>query len=182
MLEAGGGKRLLSAPVAVHLIIGSFLTLLILESGKKGLEFDPTVIALRLAATLGYGVRTACVERQVYPVVDRLELVTAKDLGSPRVTCPEFERPGLGPATLPRRARASRRREEDEGDDDNAFGEGPADVAAVLRAKRGCGGDPLRWAEPVIRPLVLERETVERTLAHHGRAARSVHCPPPLPA
>ena len=101
LFEAAGGDRLIFILAAVDVTIGPLITLIIFKSGKKGLKFDLTAIALLQLAALAYGVHTVYLARPVYLVftVDRFDLVTAKDL-DPRdlaqVKRPEFKQPPLG--------------------------------------------------------------------------------------
>lgn len=66
----------------VDVVLGPLLTLIIFKSGKKGLKFDLSVIALFQVAALVYGTAVIYQERPYFMVfsVDRFELVPRKDL------------------------------------------------------------------------------------------------------
>lgn len=101
LFEAAGGSRLVLILVCVDVTLGPLITLIIFKSGKPGLKFDLTVIALVQLAALAYGVHTVYLARPVYLVfaVDRFDLVTAKDLDPEdlaKVTRVEFKRPPIG--------------------------------------------------------------------------------------
>jgi hypothetical protein len=101
LFEAAGGSTLIFILAAVDVTIGPLVTLIIFKTGKKGLRFDLTVIALLQLTALTYGVYTVYEARPVYLVFtkDRFDLVTAKDLDPEdlaKVTRAEFERPPLG--------------------------------------------------------------------------------------
>jgi len=96
LFEAAGGNGLIFILVAVDVTLGPLITLIIFKTGKKGLKFDLTVIALVQLAALAYGIHTLYLARPVYLVftVDRFELVTAKDLDPKdlaKVTHGEFQ-------------------------------------------------------------------------------------------
>lgn len=179
LFEAAGGKRLLFILAAVHLTIGPLLTLIIFKSGKKGLVFDLTVIALMQAAALAYGVHTVHLARPVYLVftVDRFELVTAKDLDPADlvlVTRPEFKRPGPGgpryigviaPSDPEERLKVTITALS--GKDLKMYPQYYVPYAEVAETA-------LKRAEPLEKLLARERVTIERALAHLDRAVRSV--------
>lgn len=98
-VAGGGGLTLILAGVDVTL--GPLITLIIFKSGKKGLKFDLSVIALMQFAALAYGVHVVYLARPVYLVFayDRFELVAAKDIDPQdlaKVTREEFKRLPLG--------------------------------------------------------------------------------------
>jgi len=82
LFTAEGGSDLLFILVAVDVIIGPLITLVIFKSGKPGLRFDLTVIALLQAGALVYGSHVMFVARPVFIafVVDQFETVRANDL------------------------------------------------------------------------------------------------------
>jgi hypothetical protein len=82
LFTAEGGSDLLFILVAVDVIIGPLITLVIFKSGKPGLRFDLTVIALLQAGALIYGCHVMFVARPVYiALVDtQFETVRANDL------------------------------------------------------------------------------------------------------
>jgi len=101
LFEAAGGSHLILILVGVDVTLGPLITLIIFKSGKKGLKFDLTVIALCQLAALAYGIHTLYLARPIYIVltVDRFELVTAKDIDPQdlaKVTRPEFKNLPLG--------------------------------------------------------------------------------------
>jgi hypothetical protein len=101
LFEAAGGSELILILVGVDVTLGPLITLIIFKTGKKGLRFDLTVIALLQLGALAYGIHTVYLARPVYIVftLDRFELVTAKDLypeDLPKVKREEFKRVPLG--------------------------------------------------------------------------------------
>jgi hypothetical protein len=95
LFTAEGGKNILYILIAVDVIVGPLITLIIFKSGKPGLRFDLTVIALLQAAALAYGVHVMFVARPVYIVLvdDQFETVRANDLETAnvaRAARPEF--------------------------------------------------------------------------------------------
>jgi hypothetical protein len=101
LFEVAGGSALIFILVGVDVTLGPLITLIIFKSGKKGLKFDLTVIALVQLAALAYGVHAMYLARPVYLAftVDRFELVTAKDLDPEdlaKVTRAQFRRVPLG--------------------------------------------------------------------------------------
>jgi hypothetical protein len=110
VIAGGAGITLILAGVDVTL--GPLITLIIFKSGKKGLKFDLAFIALMQAAALAYGIHVVYVARPIYLVyvVDRFNLVTAKDLDPEdlaKAKSPEFKelplgRPSYIAAQLPR--------------------------------------------------------------------------------
>lgn len=96
LFEAAGGRVLIFILVSVHVTVGPLITLIIFKTGKKGLKFDLTVIALMQLAALAYGIYILYLARPVYLVftVDMFQLVTAKDLDPKdlaKVTRSEFQ-------------------------------------------------------------------------------------------
>lgn len=101
LFEAAGGSHLIFVLLAVDVTLGPLITLIIFKSGKKGLKFDLTVIALVQFAALAYGLHTLYLARPVYLTftIDRFDLVTAKDLDPEdlaKVTNAEFKQLPLG--------------------------------------------------------------------------------------
>jgi hypothetical protein len=82
LFKAAGGSELIFILVGVDVALGPLATLIVFKTGKKGLKFDLTVIALVQLTALGYGIHTLYLARPVYLVftLDRFEVVTAKDL------------------------------------------------------------------------------------------------------
>ncbi|MGB7542326.1 MAG: TfpX/TfpZ family type IV pilin accessory protein [Burkholderiales bacterium] len=112
LFEVAGGGGLALILAGVDVTLGPLITLVIFKSGKKGLKFDLSVIALLQVAALAYGIHVVSLARPVYVVFafDRFNLVTAKDLDPQdlaKVTREEFKRlplgrPGYIAAELPR--------------------------------------------------------------------------------
>lgn len=101
LFEVAGGSGITLILAGVDVTLGPLITLIIFKSGKKGLKFDLTVIALVQATALAYGIHVVYLARPVYLVfvVDRFNLVTAKDLDPKdlaKVANPEFRRLPLG--------------------------------------------------------------------------------------
>jgi hypothetical protein len=101
LFEAAGGSHLIFVLLAVDITLGPLITLVIFKTGKKGLKFDLTVIALLQFAALAYGLHTVYLARPVYLAftIDRFDLVTAKDLDPEdlaKVTNPEYKQMPLG--------------------------------------------------------------------------------------
>jgi len=101
LFAIAGGSGIILILAGVDVVLGPTMTLIVFKSGKKGLKFDLTLIALVQLAALAYGIHVAFVARPVYLVfaVDRFVLVTAKDLDPDdlaRATDPRFRRLPLG--------------------------------------------------------------------------------------
>ena len=101
LFQAAGGSDLIFILLGVDVTIGPLITLIIFKTGKKGLKFDLTAIALMQLAALGYGIHTLYLARPVDLVftLDRFEVVTAKDLDPKdlaKVTRSEFQPSLLG--------------------------------------------------------------------------------------
>jgi len=101
LFEAAGGSHLIFVLLGVDITLGPLITLIIFKTGKKGLKFDLTVIALVQFAALAYGLHTVYLARPVYLAftIDRFDLVTAKDLDPEdlaKVTNPEYKQMPLG--------------------------------------------------------------------------------------
>jgi hypothetical protein len=77
-----GGFELLILIVGVDVTLGPLLTFVVFKSGKKGLKFDLTVIALLQLSALVYGAWVVFVARPGYVVFvrDRFELVRVVDI------------------------------------------------------------------------------------------------------
>lgn len=79
LFERAGGLELFLVLALVDVTIGPLITLVIFKSGKWGLKFDLTVIALMQVAALAYGVHVVHQARPVWIVFvkDRFEVVRA---------------------------------------------------------------------------------------------------------
>lgn len=77
-----GGSTLMPLIMGVDVVIGPCLTLAIFKSGKKGLRFDLTVIAVLQIAAFCYGMHTIAVARPVFVVaeIDRFVVVAGNQL------------------------------------------------------------------------------------------------------
>jgi hypothetical protein len=82
MFSAFRADRLIFIAAAVDVVVGPLLTAMVFRSGKRGLRFDLTVIALLQAVALGYGLWVMWQSRPVFMVaaVDRFELVFANEI------------------------------------------------------------------------------------------------------
>ena len=82
LFTAEGGSGILFILVAVDVAIGPLITLVIFKSGKPGLRFDLSVIALLQIGALVYGSYVVFVARPVFIafVVDRFETVRAIEI------------------------------------------------------------------------------------------------------
>ncbi|MCQ4164420.1 TfpX/TfpZ family type IV pilin accessory protein [Tahibacter harae] len=80
--HAAGADKLVLLLFGIDLTLGPLLTLIIFKSGKRGLKFDLTVIAVLQAAALVYGLHVITGTRPVFLVgaIDRFNLVSAKDI------------------------------------------------------------------------------------------------------
>jgi hypothetical protein len=75
---ADGGWDVIQLAAGVDIVIGPLLTLMVFKSGKKGLRFDLTVIALLQLAALAWGVHIMYRERPLFLAFaeDRFSTVT----------------------------------------------------------------------------------------------------------
>ena len=101
LFEAAGGSHLIFVLLGVDVTLGPLITLIIFKTGKKGLKFDLTVIALVQFAALAYGLHTVYLARPIYLTftIDRFDLVTAKDFDPEdlaKVTNAQFKELPLG--------------------------------------------------------------------------------------
>jgi hypothetical protein len=80
--QIAGGSKLMLLIMGVDVVVGPVLTLAVFKSGKKGLRFDLTVIALLQIASFCYGASVIARARPVFVVgeVDRFVLVSANAL------------------------------------------------------------------------------------------------------
>jgi hypothetical protein len=95
LFTSEGGSDILLILIGVDVIIGPLVTLVVFKSGKPGMRFDLTVIALLQATALAYGTHVMFVARPVYIAFmdDQFETVRANDLDSAnvaRATRPAF--------------------------------------------------------------------------------------------
>ncbi|MEQ1773879.1 MAG: TfpX/TfpZ family type IV pilin accessory protein [Burkholderiales bacterium] len=106
LFTAEGGNDLLFILVGVDVILGPLITLIIFKSGKPGLRFDLTMIAVFQVCALVYGCYVMFVARPVYIafVVDQFEIVRATELDPAdvaRARYPQFRSlPVSGPAVI----------------------------------------------------------------------------------
>lgn len=108
LFEAQGGNELVMILVGVDVVAGPFLTLLVFKAGKPGLKFDLAAIALTQLAALAYGVHVVALARPAYLVfvLDRLEIVTAAELGDELLAEARYPEFRAAPWTGPRLAAA----------------------------------------------------------------------------
>lgn len=80
--QAIGAERLLALLVGVDLVLGPLITLIIFKSGKKGLKFDLSVIALAQMTALVYGLHVVVLARPAYVVftLDRFNVMAANEI------------------------------------------------------------------------------------------------------
>lgn len=94
--HADGAGKLLALVVGVDISIGPLLTLLVFKSGKRGLKFDLTAIAILQTIALIYGFHVLVGSRPVFMVaaVDRFVIVSAADISTTdlaKATRPEWK-------------------------------------------------------------------------------------------
>ncbi|HEY6239398.1 MAG TPA: TfpX/TfpZ family type IV pilin accessory protein [Burkholderiales bacterium] len=89
-----GGFGLLLLLVGVDVTLGPVLTLVVFKSGKKGLKFDLSVIALVQLSALIYGASVVFVARPGYVIFvrDRFELVRVADVEPAHLAEAKIER------------------------------------------------------------------------------------------
>lgn len=82
LFTAEGGNDILLILIGVDVVIGPLVTLVVFKSGKPGMRFDLTVIAVLQAAALIYGTHVMFVARPVYIALvdDQFETVRANDI------------------------------------------------------------------------------------------------------
>lgn len=82
LFEAAGGNELVMILTAVDVVIGPLLTLAVFKSGKPGLRFDLSVIAVLQVCALAYGGYVVYLARPAYIVFvkDRFEVAAAADI------------------------------------------------------------------------------------------------------
>lgn len=82
LVRAVGGLRLIVLLAGVQAGLGPLLTLVVFKSGKRGLRFDLSVIALLQVLALAYGLHVIFLSRPVYVVFakDRFEVLTAAEI------------------------------------------------------------------------------------------------------
>lgn len=93
--HAAGADQLVLLLVGVDIVLGPLLTLVVFKSGKWGLKFDLTLIAVVQSVALVYGLSVVLRSRPVFLVaaVDRFSLVSASDIDNAdlaRGSKPEF--------------------------------------------------------------------------------------------
>jgi hypothetical protein len=93
--HAAGADPLVLLLVSVDIVLGPLLTLVVFRSGKRGLKFDLTLIAVVQSVALIYGLSIVLRSRPVFLVaaVDRFSLVSAVDIDDADLaqgTKPEF--------------------------------------------------------------------------------------------
>lgn len=104
--HAAGADQLVLLLVSVDIVLGPLLTLVVFKSGKRGLKFDLTLIAVMQSVALVYGMSIVLRSRPVFLVaaVDRFSLVSAADIDAADLaqgSKPEFRRLSwTGPLTV----------------------------------------------------------------------------------
>jgi hypothetical protein len=140
-------------------VLGPLITLIIFKSGKKGLKFDLSVIALAQMTALSYGLFMMFEARPVFTVfaVDRFEVVTPTDFkpGSlAKASSPEYASfPLTGPRVV-----GARMPQDDDTKQKLLFGELGGDVSTLPRfyvPYDAIASDVARRAKPI---TVLEQK------------------------
>jgi hypothetical protein len=104
--HAAGADRLVVLLLGVDVVLGPLLTLIVFRSGKWGMRFDLTVIAIAQACAFLYGTSVVVRARPAFVVgnVDRFSLVTANDIDADdyaKASKPEFRSaPWTGPRVI----------------------------------------------------------------------------------
>lgn len=104
--QATGANELVLLLMGVDIVLGPLLTFAVFRSGKRGLKFDLTVIALLQACAFCYGMSIVVRARPAFvvAVVDRFNLVLANDLDAAELAKaqrPEFRAaPWTGPKVI----------------------------------------------------------------------------------
>ena len=93
---ADGGWDVIQLAAGVDIVIGPLLTLMVFKSGKKGLRFDLTVIALLQFAALAWGVDIMYRERPLFLAFaeDRFSTVTLGQIAAEKRPLEELLRLG----------------------------------------------------------------------------------------
>jgi len=86
--QVAGAWNVVKVLVTVDMIVGPLMTLMLFRSGKPGLLFDLSVIALIQVTALGYGLTVIYSERPYFVVfaVDRFEVLARKDVDESTIT------------------------------------------------------------------------------------------------
>lgn len=105
LFETAKAGTLLAVLAGVDLVLGPLLTAIVFRSGKPGLKFDLTVIALLQVAALAYGVHTLWASRPAYIVAvsNQFRLVFANEIEIPsaeKATPPFRSAPWWGPEVV----------------------------------------------------------------------------------
>ncbi|MDH5600707.1 MAG: hypothetical protein OEY78_05310 [Gammaproteobacteria bacterium] len=96
LFSTDGGWRVIRIIVGVDLVLGPFLTLIVFKSGKPGLKFDLTMIALVQALALSWGVWNSYNERPaaVIYTLDFFTPVPAYQLAEQGITTKKLKKFG----------------------------------------------------------------------------------------
>ncbi len=96
LFSTDGGWRVIRIIVGVDLILGPVLTLIVFKSGKKGLKFDLSMIALVQFLALSWGVWTTYIERPaaIIYTLDFFTPVPAYQLAEQGITAKELKKFG----------------------------------------------------------------------------------------
>lgn len=96
LFSTDGGWKVIRIIVGVDLILGPFLTLLVFKTGKPGLKFDLSMIALVQALALSWGVWTTYNERPaaIIYTLDFFTPVPAYQLAEQGITAKELKKFG----------------------------------------------------------------------------------------
>ena len=171
-----GGDKLLFLIIGVDVCLGPLATLVVFKSGKKGLKFDLTVIALIQAAALIYGTHVMFVARPAYTVfvINKFRVAAANDIKQAeldKALRPEWQKiPLLGPQMVFGRWPVGK-----EGDDMTMLAMSGTDLHQFPKHYAPYSenvGEVLKQAKPLKTLLSLSRvhkERVERFLRKHNR-------------
>ncbi|MEZ5439463.1 MAG: TfpX/TfpZ family type IV pilin accessory protein [Lysobacteraceae bacterium] len=82
LFQASGLRQFLIILLGVDVVAGPLLTFVVYKTGKRGLRFDLTLIALAQAIALSYGLHVMWEARPVYYVAaaGRVTVITANDI------------------------------------------------------------------------------------------------------
>src|SRR3954469_11985992 len=105
LFEAAGGNDLLIILIGVDVVVGPLITLVVFRSGKPGMKFDLSVVAVLQVAALVYGVHAVYLARPAFIVfvADQFQVASAAQLDPEELAkakYPEFRQPPLGEPML----------------------------------------------------------------------------------
>jgi hypothetical protein len=98
--EINGGWSVLQLLIGVDVVLGPLLTLIVFKSGKRGLKFDLSCIALLQLGAIIYGAHIVYQERPLFTLyaVDRFTVIVAGEVDPSELKYAELKRlAGIGP-------------------------------------------------------------------------------------